>query len=60
MKHLENYGVQELNAKEMTQTDGGFWPIVLAVGLYVMSEWDDISAGFNDGINGNGYNYQSC
>ena len=23
MKNLKNYGVQELNAKEMTQTDGG-------------------------------------
>ena len=23
MRQLENYGVQELNAKEMTQTDGG-------------------------------------
>jgi hypothetical protein len=23
MKHLENYGVQELNAREMKTTDGG-------------------------------------
>ena len=23
MRQLENYGVQELNAREMTQTDGG-------------------------------------
>jgi len=58
--NLQNYGVQELSTKELKSTDGGIWPIVVAVALYIMSEWDDISAGFNDGINGNGYNYESC
>ena len=29
MKNLKNYGVQELNAKEMTQTDGGIAPLVI-------------------------------
>ena len=29
MKHLENYGVQELNAREMTQTDGGIIPFII-------------------------------
>lgn len=60
MKHLENYGVQELSTKEMKTTDGGFWQYVVAGALYVMSEWDDISAGFSDGINGNEYDYNPC
>ncbi len=31
MKHLENYGVQELNTKELQTTDGGVgWLRVLA------------------------------
>ncbi len=25
MKNLENYGVQELNAREIQETDGGGW-----------------------------------
>ena len=34
MKNLQNYGVQELNAKEMKTTDGGIIPLAL-LGLYV-------------------------
>ncbi|MGB1394366.1 MAG: class IIb bacteriocin, lactobin A/cerein 7B family [Flavobacteriaceae bacterium] len=34
MKHLENYGVQELNATEMKTTDGGIIPIVVGVILF--------------------------
>jgi len=35
MKHLENYGVQELSAKEITETDGGFIPLIL-LGVYLV------------------------
>lgn len=28
MKHLENYGVQELSTKELKSTDGGFFFIL--------------------------------
>ena len=31
MKNLENYGVQEMNAGEMRETDGGFWLEILFV-----------------------------
>ncbi|MBL4723933.1 MAG: hypothetical protein JKY73_00710 [Lutibacter sp.] len=33
MKNLENYGVQELNAKEIKDTDGGF----IICGIFVAS-----------------------
>ena len=59
MTNLENFGVQELNAKEISNTNGGLlW--LIPIGLYVLAEWDDISAGFNDGINGGEYDYKSC
>jgi hypothetical protein len=29
MKNLQNYGVQELNAKEIKETDGDFFPIAI-------------------------------
>ena len=28
MKNLENFGVLELNAKEVKETDGGIWPVI--------------------------------
>ncbi len=59
MKNLENLGVLELSAQESKEVEGG-WGWLVPVALYVMAEWDDISAGFNDGINGNDYNYQPC
>jgi lactobin A/cerein 7B family class IIb bacteriocin len=31
---LENFGVQELNAKEMQGTDGGFLPIAVVIGIW--------------------------
>lgn len=35
MKNLENYGVQELNAQEIQETEGGIiWFIVVAALLY--------------------------
>ncbi len=30
MKNLENYGVQNLSAKEITEIDGGTWPFFFA------------------------------
>ncbi len=29
MRNLENYGVQELNAKEVVSVEGGFWQFVV-------------------------------
>ena len=58
---LEKYGVSEMETREMKAANGGWWiGVAVAVVLYVLSEWDDISAGFSDGINGNKYDYQPC
>ena len=41
MKNLENYGVQELNAKEIRETEGGaILGLMLAMGLgYLVGRW---------------------
>ncbi|MGC1205567.1 MAG: hypothetical protein WA839_11860 [Flavobacteriaceae bacterium] len=63
MKNLENFGVQELDAKEVIVIEGGIrgggspWGYVFAGLLWIASEWDDISAGFSDGVSGKEYNY---
>lgn len=36
MKNLENFGVQELNAKEITETNGGILPLALIVAWYLL------------------------
>ena len=36
MKHLENYGVQELSVKEMTQTDGGLIGVLFLCTLLIV------------------------
>lgn len=35
--NLENYGVQEMNAKEISETEGGIWPIVIAVAIFLLA-----------------------
>lgn len=35
MKHLENYGVQELNAKELKSIEGGFWASLLLAAILI-------------------------
>tara|TARA_B110001452_G_C14887051_1_gene310062 strand:- start:328 stop:501 length:174 start_codon:yes stop_codon:yes gene_type:complete len=47
MKHLENYGVQELNAREITETDGGWlWPIIGGAIIYeIITDWGNFKAG---------------
>lgn len=57
---LQHYGVSQMETREMKTVDGGWWQIGVAVLLYVLSEWDDISAGFSDGISGREYNYNPC
>jgi len=39
MKNLENFGVLEMNAKEVKETDGGIFPlaIILLVDVFVYS-----------------------
>ena len=57
---LENYGVSKLETREMKTTNGGWWQVAVAVVLYVLSEWDDISAEFKDGSSGSQYSYETC
>ena len=35
MKNLENFGVQELNSREMEEVNGGIIPILIAVAIYL-------------------------
>jgi len=37
MKNLETMGVLEMDAEQMMETDGGFIPIVVFVGVWVLS-----------------------
>jgi lactobin A/cerein 7B family class IIb bacteriocin len=50
MKNLQNFGVQELNAEEIREIDGGiihwFWPIAAgAVVVAIISDWKNFKAG---------------
>ncbi len=53
MKNLENYGVQTLSTKQITETNGGN-PLGWLLGsvLYdLITDWDGISAAFDEGVN---------
>jgi hypothetical protein len=52
-KNLESFGVQELDAKEVRETDGGWWKEAIGLALAILStDWDqaasDFSSGFRD------------
>ncbi len=53
MKKLENYGVKELNAKEIRETDGGWIGIAvgaIALAIAVLStDWDKAADSFKRG-----------
>jgi hypothetical protein len=55
MKNLENYGIQEMDAKEIREVDGGtgtswFWQAAVATFVYnVFADWDDNVAAFHEG-----------
>ncbi|QPH38202.1 bacteriocin [Pedobacter endophyticus] len=51
---LENFGVQELDAREMKTIDGGGWLRKLGWGYLateVIDHWDEIKKGFSNGWN---------
>ena len=50
MKNLENFGVQELNAKEIKETDGGFIPLVIWGIAFTASEVAGIAVGAAIGV----------
>jgi hypothetical protein len=49
MRNLEIYGVQELNAEEIREIQGGlhwFWPVAAGAVLYeVVTDWENFKAG---------------
>ncbi|MDD3567363.1 MAG: class IIb bacteriocin, lactobin A/cerein 7B family [Bacteroidales bacterium] len=48
---LNNLGVQELDAREMVEVDGGFaWIAVVGAIIYVYNNWDDFAEGFKEGV----------
>jgi len=52
MKNLKNFGVQEMNAKEIRETDGGVlgWDDALAIigaAIYIYNEGGDFVDGFS-------------
>lgn len=49
MKNLEIMGVQEMNASEMKDADGGWLWIAVCVGVYLYNNWDDYKAGYAEG-----------
>ncbi len=53
MKNLENFGVQELNSKEIRETDGGYWWVLQgAIGTFlyeVVNDWENNVAAFKAG-----------
>ncbi|RDC57311.1 hypothetical protein DU508_09070 [Pedobacter chinensis] len=55
---LENFGVQEMDAKEMVVIDGGNLPpwakggIWGAIAYEIMDNWKAVKAGLSDGWNG--------
>ncbi|MFV0392756.1 MAG: hypothetical protein ACK5KP_12910 [Paludibacteraceae bacterium] len=48
---LNTYGVREMNATEMRETDGGKGLTWLAIGGYIVDKWDEIKKGIRDAIN---------
>jgi lactobin A/cerein 7B family class IIb bacteriocin len=51
MKNLENYGVQELDAREMKEISGGWFRIIVGVVIAAVNEivgdWENFKAGLN-------------
>ena len=50
MKNLENYGVQEMNAREIKETDGGDFGLGIAIAgalIYLYNEGGDFVEGYN-------------
>lgn len=57
---LENFGVQEMDAKEMQAIDGGgLWLAALGAALIIsaIDNFGDIRAGFSDGVKGRSARY---
>lgn len=45
MLELQNYGVIEMSSQEQVEVDGGIWPVILLVALYLYGEYYQSSHG---------------
>ena len=54
MKNLDlnGYGVQEMNAEEMVNVEGGLWPIIIVAALILSSCTVNVTVGDNNTVNG--------
>mgnify|MGYP001148993743 CR=1 FL=1 len=52
--NLESFGVQEMDAKEMANVEGGgFWALIgFALVVSAIENFGDIREGFSDGVKG--------
>ena len=54
-------GLEPVKEKELLNINGGN-PIIIGIAVagffYLLSEYDDLKQGFNDGLNGSKYNYK--
>ena len=48
-ENLETMGVQEMNASEMKEENGGWLWIAICAGVYLYNNWDDFEAGYAKG-----------
>ena len=52
--NLEKFNLVELNAHEVQETEGGFWPAIIIgalVGAALTQDLDNLSDAFNQGYN---------
>ena len=52
--NLEKLNLVELNAQELKETEGGFWPAIIIgalVGAALTQDLDNLGAAFNSGYN---------
>jgi len=43
--------LRELSNSELENIQGGFWREAVGFAVWVYDNWDDISAGYNEGFN---------
>lgn len=47
---LQNFGVQELDAKELVEVDGGFPVFLIALGIYIFDQRARVKQGAKDAL----------
>lgn len=50
--NLNALGVQEMNAEEMREIEGGFWPLIIIIAVVLSSCTVNVTVGDNNAVNG--------